>query len=541
MTILTATFYDPSRQRPDTYDFSIFKTSDSIKNDLRDAFVGLTGHYACRSRRQAWRSTKEFASFLESVNVQRVLLAKLVLTDFGLYLNRSSRLRKTNGTHYNFARRVIIWLGEERPKNGWAGQSLTYMNFSRERINSRDNAVSTDLLRAIAESCKAEISDIKKAYSEREAIESSIPLENSQLSSADFQLLKRLMELEKRGLWTQTQLLAAGHHKIVHAAIRRLTKFRELTARDALPILLLMLIESGANPMSIMELNLKCLEPHPTDESMKILYWTKPRATVEQRLQFMTRGNYSMPTLVELAKKMTSSIRGITECADKELLFISRTGDVARRICIQAYHDQLRSFRDKHGLPNFTFSDIRKAVAGLIYASTKSKAAVSDFLQHKNTNTTNLYLDNNLTRQKRYENINDFQGQMVALSKVPDGVAVKDITMLGTICGAPKFKGYKRDVESGICIEFTHCASCVNAIVIKDDPHYIARVLVAKRSLERLKQESHNNSDLIERFQHAYQPTLDVILRQILPNISSLIIKQAESLASKMPELPRIY
>lgn len=538
---LIAEFYDPNRQRADIYDFSSFSVPPVIKKDVRDAFLSLTGHYAARSRRQAWRSVRKLLVFMESVDVSYLLETKKLLLQYGANLARTGVLKKTSGTYYNFAKRVVLWLGEERGANGWGGQIIVFRDFSRENSNSRDNFIDHSLLKRISDCCKSEVAQLKKLLRVREQLENGQWPDSTDLGSADINKLEKLITLEKQGVWTQVELLEAGESKLAHSGIRGLTKYREMTARNVLPIFLQLLIQTGANPMSVMELDIECLLAHPTDESMAILYWKKPRAASEQRLQFLKAGNYSVPNLIMLARQFTAPIRLLAGEADKNILFITRTGRSSVRLSVQNYHDQLKSFRKAHGLPKFTFSDIRKAVASLIYEQEGNKRSVSKFLQHKNLSTTELYLSSVSTRQKRYENIFNFQGRMIEIANAEDIVDLDNDTMFGAVCGAPNGYDQKRQSVRGVCVEFTQCATCVNAVIIFDDPQYVARILNAKSSLENFKNESSQNSADLERFRHAFQPTLSIIENEIIPKVSATVLEKARIIASSMEELPRIY
>lgn len=538
---LIAEFFDPNRQRADTYDFSPFGVPVIIKKDIRDAFWFLTGHYSARSRRQAWRSVRKLLVFLESADVMRLLETKTLLVQYGADLTQARQLKKTNGAHYNFAKRVVLWLGEEREATGWSGQTIVFRDFSRERKNTRDNFIDQSLLKKISDCCKSEVARIKALHKVREQLENEQWPESTDLVQADIERLQRLIALEKQGVWTQVELLEAGEFRLAQSGFRELTKYREMTARNALPLFLLLLIQAGANPMSIMELNVDCLIPHPTDELMAVLYWKKPRAASEQKLQFLKAGNYSVPSLVSLINQLTAPIRHLANEADQDILFITRTGRASVRLSVQNYHDQLKSFRKVHGLPKFTFSDIRKAVASLIYSQQGDKSSVRKFLQHKDIKTTELYLKGKVTRQEQYESIFGFQGQMIEMANAANLVRLDNETTFGSLCGARSGHDQKRQSIKGVCVEFTQCATCENAVIIYDDSRYVARILNAKRSLEKLKIESSQNAADLERFRYAFQPTLSVIENDIIPRISASVLERANIIASAMEDLPRMY
>lgn len=355
-------------------------------------------------------------------------------------------------------------------------------------------------------------------------------------------VLRKLIYLEARGVWTQRQMGENHLGRLGASGLRRLSIFRELTMRTCLPIYLLIMIESAANPMALLEIKIDCIEPHPTDDSMVFLSWSKPRASKEQSLPFLKLGKFSAPMLVELAKILTKSIRPLSKESDNDMLFIVRTGDISRRLSVQSLHNQLMDFRRVHGLEYFTFSDIRKSVAVLINGSFESIKVVSEFLQHKNQATTGLYLKNRRTVQKSFERLSGFQGEMISLTKEKNAALTNPyITVFGLTCSSP-FDGTVGGSKPGKpCLEFTSCATCKNALIVKDDPIYVARLMKAKQCLEKLEKDSHFSADLMLRYDSVFRPTLDIISNEIMPKISTVIIDRALLLMDDIPEIPLVY
>ncbi|PZX01977.1 hypothetical protein DFS28_101327 [Pseudomonas sp. 478] len=539
---LLATFFDHSRQRYESFNFFSKKLQKQISIDLKDAFVELTGHYHSRSRQQAWRSTKELMSFLSSVKFDTHEQPTDLLNRYGKLLNKNTRLKKTNGAHYNFAVKLFKCMCEASSGKVWNIQEYPYFRFVRESVSLRDNDVSASELNIIVEACKREIVNIKASIEVREKIERGEGSDHPGLDKISLRILTELIGLEKKGVWTQRQMGEIHRGGLGTSGLRRLAMFRELTMRTCLPIYLLMMIESAANPMALMEVTVDCIEEHPTDDSMVFFSWAKPRASKEQSLPFLRAGKFTVPALVNLIKAMTKSIRPLAKPCDEKLLFIVRTGNLARRLSVQSMHNQLKEFRDTHGLKYFTFSDIRKAVASLIKDEYKSTKVVSSFLQHKSEQTTALYLKDKKSVQKSFEQLSRFQGEMISLSELDSTKPVTPyVTVFGMSCSAPFDGGIGASRPGKPCLEFTSCATCKNAIVIKDDPINIARLLKTKECLERLEASSSLSADLMLRFDSEFRATLNIISEEIIPQVNRGVSDQASLLLEKLPDIPLVY
>jgi hypothetical protein len=483
MNKVTKTFYDANRKVYVTYELLTRSLGVEVVNSLMEAFADLTGHYNCRSRDQAWRSFKKFVSYLALIGFTASTRDIDVVSGFADYLNTNGRLKKTNGTHYNFVRRLVSFISESTQNDLWANQGLVYKSFTRETACVRDNIVTIDDLKKISDSCKRCISEIRAKFALRNYVmQGSSELEKVS-GGTDLGALKELIVQETLGNWTQRQLVEAGHSKLGHVGLRRLITYKELTIESVLPIYLIIMIQTAANPLSLLEIGLHCISANPLDENSVTLEWSKNRASTAQKIGLLKGGKYSVPNLVQLVTDMTVPIRHLASPADGSLLFITRTGVKAKRISVQSMHNYLGKFREAHDLPYFTFADIRRVVAEFVYSKTSSLGEVAKLLQHRDESTTKLYLRSPAIAQSSYERLAKFQGQMLSFDSIESDYE----TVLGFQCAAPKsgFAGGSRKGEP--CLEFLSCATCKNAIVAIDDPVAVARIIRAKEHLEGME------------------------------------------------------
>lgn len=542
MSKVIKTFFDENRQRHVTYSLLTYFLGLQVASNIMNAFEDLTGHYNCRSRDQAWRSVKIFVSYLRAIEFDSEVPRTDLLIGFTSFLEGRHRLRKTNGSHYNFIRRLILWMAEVSENDIWIEQDLRYVNFVREQKCNRDNFISNEQLQKIANACKKAISDVRLKFKVREDLLNGLTVNSNIVSSKDILNIRSLIAFEEKSIWTQDQLYSAGASTLGASGLRRLSQYKELTLTACLPIFLLIMIQTAANPMALMEIKANCLTINPLDEHSANLEWLKGRASRVQRLALMRAGNYSVPSLIELIVKMTAPIRHLAPNSDKELLFIIRRGCVARRLSVQSLHDYLSSFREENTLDYFTFSDVRKAVAEIVYVYSESNEKVAKVLQHKNMNTSKFYLNGDRVKQLKYERLAGFQGQMLKLTEANSSNSDEEYqTVLGFNCSSP-LDGYARDSRKGEpCMEFVQCASCKNAIVVADDAVAIARVIRARDHLIEMKLTSDLTHDASVRFNEVFNPILTIIERDILKKVPSKVLNAAKNILKDLPNLPVVY
>jgi hypothetical protein len=529
-------FYDENRRVQVVYQLRTETLGAVIAEEIMEAFSDVTGHYNCRSRDQAWRSVKKFVKYLCIIGFSTSSREVDVVSGFAEYLNKSDRLKKTNGTHYNIVKRIVSRIADESSQPAWSNQGLIFKSFTREAECSRDNAVSAEDLKNISAACKKAISDIKRTFSIRKRLMSDTLPAQEQYSQQDFKNLKKLIELEELGIWTQRQMASNGHATLGCSGLRKLIICKELTLPSVLPIYLMIMIQTAANPLSLMEINLDCLSNNPLDPNSAILLWEKNRASSPQRLSLLRAGNYSVPNLIQLVIEMTAPFRHLASAADKNLLFITRKGSKATRISVQSLHNYLKIFRDEHALTNFTFADIRRAVAELVYERTRSVQEVTSILQHRKKVTTHSYLRSNAVTQYKYERLAEFQGRM--LEVVSRSKSADFQTVLGFSCSEPLAGAVAGSRKGEPCLEFLSCATCKNAIVPIDDPLAIARIVRAQEHLETLESESMLDHESRERFEKVYRPILNIIKNEIMYRVSTSTLNAALAVKSTIAELP---
>lgn len=537
---LIASFFDHNRQAVQVFDFNVLGVDFEIAKDLKEAFSEMTGHYAGRSRYQFWRCLKHFSGFLADAKINKCSTQKDFLTRYGRWLQKNNRLRATNGTYFIIARRLCAYMAENGGLELWRGQNTLRFDFSREQYSSRQNEVSVKSLKDIAQACKSEISITFDNLSVRNYWDDYGTLPEMDLPKSQTIILNDLFSLEKKGVWSQSQMALIKRGRLGSVGLRNFLKYRELTINTLLPFYVLLMIQTGANPISLMEIKIDCMESHPTDEKLFFLSWEKPRSGKEQSLPMLKAGKYGAFRLLNFIIRNTAHLRHLSNTADQSMLFVSRTGHKVRRLSIQGLHDALNIFRDTHALPYFTFSDIRKSVACVIDAAAPSLAVASKFLNHQHSNTTALYLKGRVHSRVKYERIAGYQGKLVESAKNFDAAttATPYQTVFGIDCTDPLNSPIPNARKGMPCVEYLSCATCSNALIIKDNPVGIARILKAQVSLDALKVRAARDADMQLRFEALYAPILKIIRENIIPNIPIKTIRSAEKILVDIPDIP---
>lgn len=536
------TFFDDNTKLYKTYEVLYKFIGAEVAHDIVWGFENLTGHYNRRSRDQAWRSVGKFCKYLYFMGFGTQVPKMDVVAGFGDFLQKINSTNKANSKHYSFIKRLVKWLSDESEKPLWQEHDVWPVTFIRKEAEVCRNSLTSTELKLIVEACKSEIVQARRNFEIRAAIETKTIVSRDQLNESRVSSLTRLINFEAEGVWSRKQLLDAGCAVLVGEGMKELVTYKELTQITCLPIFLMLMIQTAANPYALMEIGTNCLVTNPMDENSALLRWHKGRASKVQNIATLKKGNYSVASLVGLVLEMTRPIRHLASAADQFMLFLTRTGTKSKRLNVSGLHTHLAEFRKRNDLAYFTFRDIRRAVAEIVYTETRSVNAVAKVLQHKNVKTTEIYLRGERVKQHRYSNLAKFQGMMQALAD--GGLESKDShydTALGFRCASPLTGSVGRSRKGEPCMEFLMCAGCQNAIIPIDDAQVVARIVRARNRLNEMEISSHQDQGLRLRYKEIYQPILQIIERDILSFVKKSTLNSAERLANVLPALPVFY
>ena len=519
-------FLDPLTGKDDIYNYSTLGLPEPWSSGFRDGFMNITANYKRVSRRQAWRSIIKFSEFMKG-EPQRT---DNVIVRFGVYLYNLNLKNSTCGSHYNFIKALAQYatdVGDIKIPE----QSLIDFDFGRSEQLKRE-VLSRSQLALIYKACKVDLRQVREDFLNGVEVGKATVNSVGDLSAAECMEIRRVYQLRALDSTTEHPI------KFTNKIKARIRRYLELTASNMFPIYLMLMLKTGGNPEALRSLGLDCLEEHPYDSETIFFIWQKGRAHGDQKISSTKKGLNSIPGMVDLVLQMTALSRVRADSYERDYLFLTSNRGLISRASHQSLHDSLQEFQQRHNLPNFTFRDIRKGISEIVMRKTQSTVAVKNVLQHKDLRTVRSYLGER-SHELSYEIVNRFQGQMIAASYFTETVPNNEDTLLGLACTNPSDSPYSPKDKP--CLEFMKCATCPNAIIIKDSPHQVAKIIRAIAALETTVSNSIYNADDIGRCEKVYKPLLSILHQEIIPKIGKAVYKEAAMLATNLPPLPRMY
>ena len=540
----TLTFWDNERGREEHFDFASLDLPPEIEDAFKRAFAVLTGAYRATSRYQAWGHLRQFAAFLRRRpgGAQRAIADPRLLLRYKKQLIATKMVRPAG--RFNFVRRLLRWLADN--EESWhSAVVVSGISMTNSASSTRASEVSPELLRKIVSLCKKQVDRAMEHIAVRRCLERGETVVCSELSAVDLKTLRRIIALEAQGCYGHQHVKKDNRDRAAGVvSLSRLAPYRALTVRTALPYYLLLIINTCGNPYGLAHIEIDCLQPHPTDPLKRRLHWSKHRSTREQAYDVMADGKYSAARCVRDLLELTQPIRSLAVPIDARKLIIARRGGVATRISHAGFRVALRSFRSDHSLPHFTFAGLRKGAAAAVDQYLRSARQVKKVLQHKSARTTRIYLQARRSVDRRYETVLRFQGEMVDLATSPHGaratapVEAAYETVSGLRCRDHLAGAAAGSIVGQACLQWLQCCQCPNAILIRDDPSIVARIVRAAQSLKERELSAANSTDGTQHFEATYRPTLHVIENQILPRITRRVREKAEEIAATLPPVP---
>lgn len=544
---INVVFWDDERGRQDRYDFAALGLPPRITRSFATAFKTITGAYRASSRQQAWFKLRRFARFLTHESPDALSDPNVMLT-YKKALHRDRTELKAARSGYNFARRLLRWLVENEKDGPWRSAILfkgasTFVRESGGKTGETE--ISPQLLHRIAAACKREVDQVIGRFGVRERVLRGEEVSAAELGGLRLDLFRQVLALEAQHVYTQDDFRRIHRGGLQRIGLHRAALYRALTNRTALPYYILLIINTCGNPVGIMNLRMDCLQSHPADPLKRRIYWDKYRSHREQAYDVLAEGRYSACRCVSDLLRLTAPIRVLASPADVRKLMLTRSrGHQAKRLSASSLHRVLAVFRTEHSFPYFTFADLRKAAATAVDHYAKSGRAVKKVLQHRSLRTSRVYLQTQRSVDRRYESVLRFQGQMVAAANDPAARSGKASehrafdTLAGMRCRDPFSGVAPGSVKNQPCLQWLECCRCPNAIVVRDDPAMIARIIKAAQSLREVRAQAAASSEATQHYESAFRPTLEVIESQILPRIAKRVRVAAETLAASLPALP---
>jgi hypothetical protein len=310
---------------------------------------------------------------------------------------------------------------------------------------------------------------------------------------------------------TSKALSPATFKKILAVATKQIIAIRQAyepgdvptSAQQLIPFMIVIAARTGINSDALYRLERDCLVPHEIDEEYFYCVWDKPRAGRQQKQLHRVdrRKQMGVVELIQFVRQYTEplALKTDTPASKKLFLYLSENTLLKQRL-ISSYtaprisFRRLKEFRERHQLPNFSFSSIRPSAATLLYLQTGGNLGkVRQFLQHAHFSTTIRYVLNQISEQFNARVIQKAQERMVErVIVIPETrkVGIKRLNLpklqakeivegrLDTGCGTCRnpYDSPQTGEEKGqLCTSFHACFSCPNGLwFLEDLPWVIA-------------------------------------------------------------------
>jgi integrase len=306
-------------------------------------------------------------------------------------------------------------------------------------------------------------------------------------------------------------LSPATFKKILAVATKQIIAIRQgyepgdvpTSAQQLIPFMIVIAARTGINSDALYSLERDCLVPHEIDEEYFYCMWDKPWAGRQQKQLHRVdrRKQMGVVELIQFVRQYTEplALKTDTPASKKLFLYLSENTLLKHRL-ISAYTAprisgrRLKEFRERHQLPNFSFSSIRPSAATLLYLQTGGNLGkVRQFLQHAHFSTTIRYVLNQINEQFNARVIQKAQERMVErVIVIPETrkVGIKRLNLpklqakeivegrFDTGCGTcrnPYDSPQTGEVKGQLCTSFHACFSCPNSLwFLEDLPWVIA-------------------------------------------------------------------
>lgn len=531
-----------------SFDFSKLDLHPETALALRRALAAEFGHTSLESQRQAWRCVRKLAAFLHEKSANhRATLPVDVAQGFHDWLEKSGAKGATNQSQQNVVLNVLGWCARNVPNVLSPRTSLVISGFVRDAPQTKP-IIASESLKKILELCYRDIEETEKRLEVGRRV-----LAGDRRTKQEAWLGKLYDDLFAiGGGWLPTRRKASSTHHIsirVNEALgtRELLNNIALTPDAMFPYYLAILLQTGANPMSLLAIDRDCIHEHPLRDDLERITWEKKRGNKEDRTDFPIGRTWSAPSLIRRLKSLNESLSTSDRCRPKDRgkLFVCAPQSMGRFAvpCFQLMHLCRMDFIAKHKLEGFDFKSLRRSGADEHHHAGGTVLAATRRLNHRSARTTEHYTSISRRSSHHDQFILKFQGLLVrealgeTLPKNLDNQPLKATpgsptqTAFGFVCKDP-FAGISPgSVAGSLCTHFHKCATCSGAIIPLDDVTVVARLLAAERHLNETKQRA-SIEGWNDRYMSIYEPSRRILVEDILPLVDSSVRAKSAALAT---------
>jgi hypothetical protein len=535
------------------FDLSTLDILPDMASAFLRAHAAEYGHTSIETQKQAHRCVRKLILCLQELDLHRRLpLPESIATTFHKWIGKTGLATSTAQSHQNIALAILRWCARNIPGMLPSNACLVVSSFVRN-VPAPKRTLGSSVIREVLAACYADIESLESRIMRNRKL---VDEEGADPVDALFaRTVRDLLRVGKGRIPGQKALGRSGlslHRRVADlGGLTEIVRRISVTIEDILPFYLVVLIQTGGNPMAVRSMQIDCISTHPLRDDLECLTWPKPRANREQRVDFPVGKAWSAPNLIRKLMKLNDELRPFARVSERNCLFLARNLRCNKPTVPshQSLHNYLAEFASRHELPEFDFKDWRSVSAWEHYREGRTLRAAQRRLNHANIRTTAVYIDAGNISSVQHSIISKFQGELIRCAigskegqiHIPkEGVSKGGAasTVFGFECKDP-FAGLDGTSPIGSrCMNFTKCSTCPGALVPLDDTRVVARILAAKLAIEKARGEAERHG-WIERYNLLYADTLLIITDMILPAVSQAVRSRAQDLvaSSYVPNL----
>ena len=522
-----------------TFDFSSLNFNRRLAEVVARFFSVRYGSRTIETQSLAWRACRNLADAISDPDGHPIpRLPKDAISKLRCALLERGLKPKVAQSRINFSLELVGWCLRNAPQVVAKGVTTMVPTLYEDLPQEARPAVPEEVVKRVLAACYKDIEEIERT----QKLGQLLGMKGAQLGNDDqARAIHELLIVTKGKILGRRKL----NHRLlvlVDAAggLREVTRRVRLTPAQIFPFYLAILAQTGANPMALRRLRRDCVNPHPLVSHLERIVWDKPRAGKEQYVDFPEGKTWSAPNLVRRLSALNHKLVSSAHVSDREYLFLSQgTGASTASILSWSYtHQLLDKFIAQHDLPNFDLAGFRTHVAKAHHVTAGSLMAAKERLNHAELSTSARYTPLSDRAAKHDQIMLAFQGRMVReargeQSRWEKNDSIKKGGAHETCfqCSDPYGGRAPGSVAGTLCLQFQKCATCPGALIPLDDVHVVAKLLATSRHLdatsERAKKEGWS-----ERFSAIYEPIRSILLKDLLPAISTAVRAKAEKIAS---------
>lgn len=514
------------------FDFSV-NGDNEINRYFAKVFYSKHITLSKNTRERNFGSINKFLNHLNKDNIKQIQdVSPLVIVSFATWLDHSNFSLNTKYKHYNTIESCLYDI--KRLNDQIKNLSIPTNPFKNPHSESVEpDKLTTEQLKQVLKICYEKIDSLMLNFRESQK---KIKQVDAQLRSGNEFNWKDKYHIthyfyNKYGYAPFLNSLSHHEQGMISnmGGVNHLLNAITPDVHMLLPFYLVLMVELAANSDALRQIKMDCVNEDPLFEDRVLILWNKARASEPQKRNVLKNKKYGAYQIIEWVKEFTQHTRKVVSDNEKEFLFICR-GEIATNPFSLAHEQSFKQalkFFCKDNQLSFKFnpSDIRPTVLTEMYKQRKDIVAVSKIANHKNIDTTLLYVADKETRKENRAYLSERQNNIINdIVKPKEQSIVHNITNaenIGFICKNPI-------IENKVCINWMAELTNPN-LIIPDNPIYLARIIALKNAITKVEHLMHR-----ERFKLLYLPVVELIDKDILPKFKNETLNEASLLAKNI-------